>query len=300
MIGVSAIINPNPVTVDTYSATELDYYANFYYDAYVGGYLYQKQGLLWVLIRSGSALSGSSQNIAYGYMHAPVVIPSSYKLESDHYVVAYYTYYDPDYGYSYYNPAGFNFGSTGNSNPSGFQFLPNSGPLYVQSSYIYIGTTGVGYAARPPAIEGIIPSGAVRGSSGYIEIYGQYMLGTTQAQISGGNPSVTPVYVSYSQVNLYYTLASNATTGQQTLTLTNMFGISNQQAFTVGDPTPTITAISPAAWESGTTKEFVIDEIGFGINPLLQISGTGITYTIASNTDTQIRANFTIAPNALS
>ncbi len=150
VIGVSAIVYPNPATVDTYSATSLDYYANYYYDAYVEGYLYQKAQpyLPWVEIRSGSAYSGSSSNTADGYMQAPLTVPSTYQLESDHYLVAYYSYYDEYYGtWSYWNPYGYGFTSAGN--PSGYTFPFGSAPTSVEQQYIYLGTTVVFYPVIP-------------------------------------------------------------------------------------------------------------------------------------------------------
>ena len=69
--GVSAIVTPNPATVDTYSATDLDYYAYYYYDPYVEGYLYQKlqPASPWVEINSGYAYGSSSDpTIAGGYI----------------------------------------------------------------------------------------------------------------------------------------------------------------------------------------------------------------------------------------
>lgn len=150
VIGVSAIVYPNPATVDTYSATQLDYYANYYYDAYVEGYLYQKPQpyLPWVEIRSGSAYSGSSSNTADGYMQAPLTVPSTYQLKSDHYLVAYYSYYDEYLGtWSYWNPYGYGFASTGN--PSGYTFPFGSAPTSVEQQYIYLGTTVVFYPVIP-------------------------------------------------------------------------------------------------------------------------------------------------------
>ncbi|HKX29515.1 MAG TPA: IPT/TIG domain-containing protein [Blastocatellia bacterium] len=294
-IGTSAIA-ANSQTVDTYSATELDPIANYYYDPYVEGYLYRKYftSLNWQLIRSGSA-SGGSSDLADGYMSAPTEIRSSYQHESDHYLVSYYYVYDPVYGYSYYNPYGYGFASNdGSWWPSGYEFLPGPAPTYVSTQYQYLGTTAVGISVSPPAIEGIQPEAVVRGNSGYLALYGSYMLGTTSAQLNGGGASMGPVYVSDGQVNLSFTIDSNTSTGTRGLTLTNEFGTSNPDDLVVGDPTPRITGISPSSWEVGTQKEVVITGTGFGTKPTVNITGTGISVTIISASDSQIRCQFTI------
>ncbi len=169
VIGVSAIVYPNPYTVDTYSATYLDYYANYYYDPYVGGYLSQRiqPYLPWGPdIRQGSAYGGSGST-ADGYMQAPLIVPSEYKLESDHWLIAYYYYEDPYEGILFYNPSNYGFVSSGN--PSGFQFLPNYGSTYVYQSWIYLGTTRVIYSVIPTLT--ITPfSSVMEGGSREVEV----------------------------------------------------------------------------------------------------------------------------------
>lgn len=293
VIGTSAI-TANPQVVDTYSATELDPYASYYYDAYVEGYLYKKPStsLIWDLIRNGSAYDDP---LAYGYMNAPTETRNSYQIESDHYVVAYFYY--PTYGF--YNPYGWGFASQEDPWwPSGYQFLPGS-PGYVTASYLYLGTTGVGVSTYPPAVEGIQPASAARGTNGYIALYGSDMLGTTQAQLSGTGTSLTPVYVGANQVNVQFNIDSTAATGARDLTLTNTFGTGNPDEFTITDPTPEIAGISPASWEVGAQTEVVISGKGFGTNPLVNITGSGVTITLISVTDAEIRASFTIDPNAV-
>lgn len=298
-IGISAIA-ADPQTVDTYSATELDPIANYYYDPYVAGFLGRKYftSLNWEIIRSGSALGGSEDDIADGYMSAPTENFSRYQLESDHYVVAYYYEYEPCCGYYFYNPAGYGFASTNDPDwPSGQPFPPGDGPVWIQAQYLYLGTTAVEIAVSPPAIEAIQPTAAQRGQNGAIELYGQFMSTTYQAQISGSGVSLAISYVSENQVELQFNIDSTAATGMRQLTLTNSFGTSNQEDFLIADPTPVITGISPASWEVGAQTDVVITGRGFGTRPLVNITGAGITITVTSATDTEIRANFSIDTN---
>jgi hypothetical protein len=94
-----------------YSATELDYIAQIYYDAYVEGYLYVQTGMVWAK-GSDSSLGGHAATFTAAY-----VSPSSqYSFYSDHYVRAHQgkvsaadcqnctRYYDP-YCFSCVEPA---------------------------------------------------------------------------------------------------------------------------------------------------------------------------------------------------
>lgn len=139
--GITAIVNLTDTAISTYSATELDYWADAYYDAYVEGYLFQNGWLYgW-----GSASSGSFSNIAYGYMNKPAVTGAVYQIESDHYVMAAYAYTDY-YGISYYsNPLGYYFLPAGGGGQavSGTPYGPAGGPTYVTVQYGYLGTTAV-------------------------------------------------------------------------------------------------------------------------------------------------------------
>ncbi|MGO9096737.1 MAG: hypothetical protein ACLQGV_16145 [Bryobacteraceae bacterium] len=100
--GISEIV-PDWTTssqIVTYSATELDYDAALYYDAYVEGYLYQNSSL----IADGAAYGQScaaDPNIpcdanfvwrADGYFQMPLYVGDDYIIESDHYVVAFFAY----------------------------------------------------------------------------------------------------------------------------------------------------------------------------------------------------------------
>jgi len=86
---------------------------------------------------------------------------------------------------------------------------------------------------QPPTIAGIIPAQGARGTNGYIEIYGSNLSPSPVVNISGGGVSVTNVYVSASQVNVYYVIDPNATPGTRYLTVTTAVGTSNGVTFVV-------------------------------------------------------------------
>jgi len=54
----------------------------------------------------------------------------------------------------------------------------------------------------------------------------------------------------------------------------------------VGDPTPSITSVSPSAWTAGQSYTVTITGSGFGSDPSLTVAGSGITSSITSHSDT--------------
>ncbi|MGO9096738.1 MAG: IPT/TIG domain-containing protein [Bryobacteraceae bacterium] len=121
----------------------------------------------------------------------------------------------------------------------------------------------------------------------------------TPAINPGSGITLTPTSASATQVTLNYSIATNASTGKQNLTLTTTFGTSNAASFNIGDPTPNITSVNPNQWPAGATTAITITGTGFGTNPTLSIDATGITgLQIMSSSDTQITAQVTIDPSA--
>lgn len=185
--------------IDTYSATELDYYASLYYDAYVEGYLFQSDD--WNNpIKAGAALNNP---VADGYMQAPAMSGDQYVLQSDHYVVAYFVvgydnYGSPIYG-DYY---GFSFLSTAGSGGSdGDQYAPPNIYTEVVAEYIYLGSTVVGISTfdQTPVITSISPSVIPDGVTTTVTITGLYFGTAPQLQVEDA-PSTT-VVVTYGSDN---------------------------------------------------------------------------------------------------
>src|SRR5262249_22285255 len=186
--------------------------------------------------------------------------------------------------------------------PSGFNFLAGGGPVFYEVEYLYLGTTGVQISAAAPRIDEIGPNAGMLGSSGSINVHGENLVdiftGDTTPAITGSGVSVSVDQQNppdSTLVVLDYTISNSASTGAHSLTLATRFGASNAVTFTVGDPTPKITSISPNVWSAGTTTSFTITGTGFGTNPSLKVSGQGVTgSSISSASDTQIQASVTI------
>ncbi len=280
--------------VDSYSLTELDYNASVWYDARADGFL----------SRGGSIVS--SRTYAYGnpyvnfYLSTPLVYNTNFQIQTNHWIRAYYEVYVTEYGgYRYADPYGFSMISTGNYGGSA-GIEPTYQYSYITSQDIYVGATYVGFSSPSPVINGIDVIGTpTRGSSGYVAIYGSYFGGLQSVTVDGTGVSVSTTYESDTQVNISYTIAANATTGDHNLRLTTIFGPSNPAAFRVYDPTPSISSISPSTWQAGTTTSFTISGSGFGSSPGLSISAAGVTsYGITNSSDTQIAGTVTIAADA--
>jgi hypothetical protein len=99
-------------------------------------------------------------------------------------------------------------------------------------------------------------------------------------------------------VDISYSISSNAATGNRSITVTTAFGTSNSLTFTVADPTPVISSIDPSTWYAGTSKNVTITGTGFGSNPSVGITATGVSKSIQSASDTQIVLQLSVDSSA--
>lgn len=142
--GVSSLTyDPYSQNVFGYSATDLDYYTAYYYDAYVEGSLYGFAGAF----SGGSHWDQSGEGLAQVYSQLPATPDQFYDLYSDHYVVAYYSEYLPTIGWQYVDQYGYDL-LPGGSYPGGYYFLP-SYETYTSYEWIYLGNTGVSLGTPP-------------------------------------------------------------------------------------------------------------------------------------------------------
>ena len=293
VVAVSAITAITSSTVSTYSATEMDYYTAYWYDAETDAYLAQNNSLA----QSGSIEGNPSAVVG---MTAPMVLNSTYFLQTIHWLVGYYVVYIGDI-YWATDEYGYSLLSAGDYPGQGF-IAPFGTFVYTIPELYEIGITYDEADTNVPSISGINVLGSpVRGGSGYVEIYGSDLTqrwGATSVNIDGNGVSNSITYSdpgNPGQVNISYTIAATANTGPHNLTLTTQYGTSNAVTFTVDDPTPVITSISPDTWQAGTTTPFTISGSGFGSNPSLSISGAGVTSFQTTNaSDTQLTGSVTI------
>jgi hypothetical protein len=310
VVGVTEIQTPYSDTIAAYSATELganvSAYVSAYYDAYVEGYLFQNGTEV-------AAGYGGQGSVSSGYLAVSTVPYSSYQMQSDHYLIAFFSFFNIDSGdIEYENPEAFTSGSGGGGGDGSGYFEPGGGSPYLLGGTIFLGTTWWTINTAPPQITVIynagtaIPATARAGTSGYFEIYGHNFTAegddlNPQVSVSGTGVTLQVTYVSDGQVNVSYSVASNASAGARGIRITTFAGTSNVYNMYVGDTTPVITSVTPNVWNAGVTTPFTITGSGFGTNPSLTVIGTGITvYAITGlPSDTRISASVTVDPNAL-
>jgi hypothetical protein len=185
-------------------------------------------------------------------------------------------------------------------------------------SCYFITSTQVAAWIGPPRVTSVSPAYVFVGTSGTITIGGQALVNPFGA----GSTTVMAVPAVTGATGL--TLSANSFTATQgtandqaTLTATTgpwdiglgtqlgstFYSSTTKGLFTVGDPPPSISSVSPNQWTAGQTNIAVtISGSYFGSNPQLTLVGAGATSSITSHTDTgqaggaQIHANVSV-PN---
>src|SRR6202035_590962 len=122
-----------------------------------------------------------------------------------------------------------------------------------------------------------------------------FVAGATIGVSAGITVSNTTV-ASATQITATFTIAANAATGAQNITVTTSGGTSGTQAFTVNLAPPTLTSLSPNSGVQGQGVPVTLTGTNFVTGAAIGVSGAGIT---VSNTTvvsaTQITATLTIA-----
>ncbi len=155
----------------------------------------------------------------------------------------------------------------------------------------------------PLTLTSINPTSGVQGQSVPVALTGANFVAGATIGVSGAGITVSStMVVSATQIMATFTIAANAPTGAQNVTVTTSGGPSGAQPFTVNPapPTPpTLTSISPTSGVQGQSVPVTLTGTNFIAGATIGVSGAEIT---VSNTTvlsaTQITATFTIAANA--
>src|SRR4029077_16029787 len=152
----------------------------------------------------------------------------------------------------------------------------------------------------PPTLTSISPNSGVQGQGVAVTLTGTNFAAGATIGVSGAGITVSnTTVVSATQITATFTIAANAATGAQNITVTTSGGTSGAQAFTVNLAPPTLTSISPNSGVQGQGVAVTLTGTNFVPGAAIAVSGAGIT---VSNTTvlsvTQITATFTIAANA--
>jgi len=263
--------------IDTFVATYINDFTilDFGYFAVVDGQLVDQSGQLFDFVEEFDDGSGE----AIGFMDDPIVYSSHGYVLDDVYEVEGFHDLDDDFGDDF-----------------------------------PVGETLIDAPIGAPTITGISPTYGYVGSLGTVTIQGAdlvdpFFISTSASVSTGSGLTVTPESVSgdpfgTESVTIGYSATQCASTGPRFIILSTQFGSDRgDQSFTLGDPTPIITSVSPGAWQAGTSFTATINGIGFGTSPTLTILGLqpgDITFSVVSAGDNQITANITVSSSASS
>ena len=126
-----------------------------------------------------------------------------------------------------------------------------------------------------------------------------FVAGATIALSGAGITVSSTTVVSATQITATFTIAANAATGAQNVTVTTSGGTSGAQPFTVNPAPPTLTSISPNSGVQGQSVPVTLTGTNFVAGATIALSGAGITVSSTTVVSaTQITATFTIAANA--
>ncbi|MBI3606066.1 MAG: hypothetical protein HY202_08600, partial [Nitrospirae bacterium] len=149
-----------------------------------------------------------------------------------------------------------------------------------------------------PVLSSITPGSTLAGSPDFkLTINGSQFLTTSTVSFNG--TTLTPVFVSSSQLNVTIPTANAAAGGSYSVTVINPApggGTSNSITFTVNNPVPTLTALSPSSAIAGS-GDILVSLTGANFVTTSTISFTGQILTLQFVSTSQV--NVTIPASAM-
>ena len=301
------------VTLTAYSVhlhtyAEVDYDTAYYYDLSSTQYFYQDYTAIVYQTTT------STGDYTFDYYYTPTG-GHWYQGGAVHSLTPYYLEYvysdiTYEYEWDYFDP--FSYYLLDNPSP------PPSDPVYIiepevqayisQGQIVLAESWDNGDGTDVPVLTNISVSGSqARGGSGSISLYGNYLT-TKNAGVGSANiPGITITGYTYDTstypwtISFNYLIPATASTGNHSVTESTVWGTSNALTFTVYDPTPAITSVSPDPWDFGATTTFTVNGTGFGSNPSISVSGAGVaSSSITSGNDTQITGSLNWGSNPVS
>jgi hypothetical protein len=144
-------------------------------------------------------------------------------------------------------------------------------------------------------------SGKVGDTDKTITVTGQNLqdeLNVSKVSISGSGVTSSASTPGASDATVTYSISTGASTstGARQFIMSNTFGASIAETFTVVDPSPNVTGVSPSTWDAGSSYTVTITGTNFGTNPYVSIalpSGT-IQPTTSNPSDTSVTASFIV------
>ena len=151
-------------------------------------------------------------------------------------------------------------------------------------------------AASAPTLTSLAPSSATVGGAAFtLTLTGTGFVAGATVNF-GTNPAITPSSVTSTQIVATIPAADIATAGTVNVTVTNPAGggTSNAQTFTINNPTPTATSLSPTnATAGGAAFTLTVNGTAFVSTSVVKFNGAAKTTTFVSAT--QLTAAITAA-----
>ncbi len=265
------------------------------YDPGIQSFLYEEGGLISSLPRGFTSVYAETWHYTGQFTGE---VGRTYKIRGEHWVRS-YRYYS---GYGFHDPYGLNYFQGNHPTPYGF----TTGQSGFWSHSIYkAASTEISYSVPrpPPHLDSIDISGFPTGNGQVTYLRGTSLAGNNRSvQVSGSgvtarlNPQQSPTDGTILDVT--FDVAANAQRGERQLTITVEGVVSNALTIMVGDNSPQITNMTPPQANTGQTVSVTISGNHFGVNPQIQIIGTGVQSAISSATTTEITALFSVADAA--
>ena len=164
-------------------------------------------------------------------------------------------------------------------------------------------SNGVGFTVVAPSLTSITPNTGVRGASVPVTLTGVGLTGATAVTVSGAGVTVSGItVVSDTTVTATFTISATATATARNVTVTNGGGATtNAVSFTIQTPpVPTLSSISPATGERGTTVTVTLTGTNLsGATGITLAPAGGVTVSnITVVGPTEVTASFAIAATA--
>jgi len=144
---------------------------------------------------------------------------------------------------------------------------------------------GCGWGSSKTTLTSIAPSSGTQGAAVAVTLTGTNFASGSAIAVSGMGITVSsPTVASRTSITATFTIALNAPTGAQNVTVTNSLGTSGHQTFTVNALQPTVTSTNPAI---GATAVPINRKITAAFSkPMNPATITTATFTLASATTT--------------
>ena len=144
---------------------------------------------------------------------------------------------------------------------------------------------GCGWGSSKTTLTSIAPSSGTQGAAVAVTLTGTNFVSGSTIAVSGTGITVSsPTVASRTSITATFTIALNAPTGAQSVTVTNSLGTSGHQTFTVNALQPTVTSTNPAI---GATAVPINRKITAAFSkPMNPATISTATFTLASATTT--------------